>query len=430
MTSANLRHFSRHFPHISRIKNLLSHNLLLSLGLGLLACSSSAADEGGNTTSSDIARGAYLMKIGDCVACHTAVGGRELAGGLPFETPFGAVYSTNITSDKETGIGKYSYEDFFDAMHHGVGINGNLYPAMPYTSYSLLTDDDTKAIYAYLMSTKPIKQANRDNDVYFPFNLRFGLKAWNLVAHDAKEFTPSKEKSEHWNRGNYLVNALGHCGECHTPRDTLFAMEQDKHFEGAIIEGLEASDIRPAELNRQNWTHEDLKSLFTEGYSRKGTVFGGMYPVVYHSFSHLTDDDMRAVSSYLLDTDEDIQPQALTFNGHKPELPGYTLYKGYCAGCHGQNGEGRPNVAPAMAGNATLDKASPHNIVAVMLKGIKSQHYNLTTSFYAMPGYADELSDEQIKDLANYLRLTWSTQPGNLDVKTIQSLKEVILEHE
>lgn len=367
------------------------------------------------------------MKIGDCVACHTAVGGRELAGGLPFETPFGAVYSTNITSDKETGIGKYNYEDFFDAMHHGVGINGNLYPAMPYTSYSLLTDEDTKAIYAYLMSTKPIKQANRDNDVSFPFNLRFGLKAWNLVAHDAKIFTPSKDKSEHWNRGNYLVNALGHCGECHTPRDSLFAMEQDKHFQGAIIEGLEASNITPSELNRQNWTHGDLKSLFTKGYSRKGTVFGGMYPVVYHSFSYLTDDDMQAVSSYLLDTDEVIEPQALTFNGHKSELPGYTLYKGYCAGCHGQNGEGEPNAAPAMAGNATLDKASVHNVVAVMLKGINSQHYNSTTSFYAMPDYADELHDEQIRDLANYLRLTWSTQPDNLDVKTIHNLKEVIL---
>ncbi|MGL6010948.1 MAG: c-type cytochrome, partial [Shewanella oncorhynchi] len=150
MTSANLRYFQRNFSYISRIKNLLSHNLLLSLGLGLLACSSSVADEGGNTNN-DIARGAYLMKIGDCVACHTAVGGRELAGGLPFETPFGAVYSTNITSDKETGIGKYSYEEFFDAMHHGVGVNGNLYPAMPYTSYSLLTDADTQAIYAYLM---------------------------------------------------------------------------------------------------------------------------------------------------------------------------------------------------------------------------------------------------------------------------------------
>jgi mono/diheme cytochrome c family protein len=339
------------------------------------------------------------------------------------------VYSTNITPDKDTGIGQYSYDDFFDAMHHGVGINGNLYPAMPYTSYSLLTNEDTKAIYAYLMSTKPIKQANLDNDVSFPFNVRFGLKAWNLVAHDAEVFAPKQDKSESWNRGNYLVNALGHCGECHTPRDSLFAMEQDKHFQGAVIEGLEASDITPAELNRQNWTHDDLKSLFTEGYSRKGTVFGGMYPVVYHSFSHLTDTDMFAVSSYLLDTDEKIEAKALTFNGHQRELPGYKLYMGYCAGCHGQKGEGRPNVAPAMAGNATLGKASPHNIVAVMLKGIKSQHYNTTTSFYAMPAYADKLSDEQLRDLANYLRVTWSTQPGDLDMNTINDLKEVIFEH-
>ena len=422
--------YLRHTLRQQGVTHHLINRALPSIGLSLALLTSAAHASGKDDTSGDIARGAYLMKIGDCVACHTSVGGRELAGGLAFETPFGAVYSTNITSDKDTGIGAYSYEDFFDAMHHGVGVNGNLYPAMPYTSYSLLTDEDTRAIYAYLMSTKPIKQANLDNDVFFPFNIRFGLKAWNLISHDAKTFAPNTLKSERWNRGNYLVNSLGHCGECHTPRDTFFAMEPDKHFQGAIIEGLEASDITPAELNRQNWTHDDLKALFTEGYSRKGTVFGGMYPVVYHSFSHLTDEDMRAVSSYLLDTDEDIKPQALTFNGHQSALPGYALYKGYCAGCHGQNGEGRPNVAPAMAGNATLDKSSPHNIVAVMLKGIDSQHYNPTTSFYAMPGYADSLTDEQLKDLANYLRVTWSTQPGNLDVNTIHHLKEEILVEE
>jgi mono/diheme cytochrome c family protein len=406
--------------------NSIALALVLALCLCLVALPSMAADK--DEENSAIKRGAYLMKIGDCVACHTAVGGRELAGGLAFETPFGPVYSTNITSDKDTGIGNYSYDDFYDAMHHGIGINGNLYPAMPYTSYSLLTDEDTKAIYAYLMSTKPLKQANLENDVTFPFNLRFGLKGWNLIAHDAKVFKPNNTKSESWNRGNYLVNALGHCGECHTPRDTLYAMEPDKHFQGAIIEGLEASDITPSELNRQNWTHGDLKNLFTEGYSRKGTVFGGMYPVVYHSFSHLTDTDMLAVSRYLLDTDDSIEPQKLTFNGHNPKLPGYNLYKGYCAGCHGQNGEGRPNVAPAMAGNATIDKASPHNIVAVILKGIESQHYNSTTSFYAMPGYAKELDDEQIKDLANYLRLTWSTQSRSIDMDTIYQMKKVVFD--
>jgi mono/diheme cytochrome c family protein len=139
---------------------------------------------------------------------------------------------------------------------------------------------------------------------------------------------------------------------------------------------------------------------------------------------------MFAVSSYLLDTDKKIAAKALTFNGHQRKLPGYDLYMGYCAGCHGQSGEGRPNVAPAMAGNATLDKASPHNIVAVMLKGIKSQHYNTTTSFYAMPGYADKFTDEQLRDLANYLRVTWSPQPGDLTLNTISDLKEVIFEHD
>ncbi|WDE05761.1 cytochrome c [Thalassomonas viridans] len=370
-----------------------------------------------------IKQGKYLAEIGDCVACHTPQGGRELSGGLPFETPFGIVYSTNITSDKETGIGHYSYRDFYRAMHEGISPDGNLYPAMPYTSYHLLTEQDTRALYAYFMNTKPVRQENKASEIGFPFNIRMGLKAWNLMNHKDGEFTPDPAKSDSWNRGSYLVNVLGHCGECHTPRDATFAMRPEAHFQGAVLDTFEASDITPQELNRQNWTHEDLRQLFTRGYSRKGTVFGGMYPVVYHSYSHLTEQDMRAVTSYLLDNEADIAEQPLTFNGHDKQAPGYNLYMGYCAGCHGQDGEGRPHVAPALAGNATLDRSSAFNAVSLLLNGIVSQHYNSTTSFYAMPAYADKFDDRQLTDLVNYMRTTWTSQKADIRLSAVAEIR-------
>ncbi|WDE11478.1 cytochrome c [Thalassomonas haliotis] len=392
--------------------------LVSLLILGGLSAAQAAQDQGGL-----IAQGKYLAEIGDCVACHTPQGGRELSGGLPFETPFGIVYSTNITSDKETGIGYYSYRDFYRAMHEGISPNGNLYPAMPYTSYHLLTDADTRALYAYFMNTKPIRQENKASEISFPFNIRMGLKAWNMMNHEDSEFIANPAKSDSWNRGSYLVNVLGHCGECHTPRNTTFAMKPEAHFQGAVLDTFEASNITPQELNRQNWTHEDLKQLFTKGYSRKGTVFGGMYPVVYHSYSHLTEQDMRAVTSYLLDNEADIEELPLAFNGHDKDAPGYNIYMGYCAGCHGQDGEGRPNVAPALAGNATLDRSSVFNAVSLLLNGIVSQHYNSTTSFYAMPGYAEKFDDQQLTDLVNYMRITWTGQKADIRVTEVNDIR-------
>ena len=202
------------------------------------------------------------------------------------------------------------------------------------------------------------------------------------------------------------------------------AMDTDREFQGELIGGYEAPDITASNLNRQNWTHDDLKNLFTRGYSRKGTVFGGMYTVVYHSFRNLNDDDLRAVSTYLLDTDGETHEQALTNNGRNNSLPGDSLYRGYCAGCHGMEGQGRPNVAPAMAGNATMDNASAYNIVAVILHGVKTQYYDETTSFYEMPGFRKELDDQQLTDLVNYLRTTWTNQSGDLSVAEIAELRQ------
>jgi mono/diheme cytochrome c family protein len=374
-----------------------------------------------------VAQGAYLSKVGDCAACHTAEGGQKYAGGLGFETPFGVVYSTNISSDKTHGIGQYSYEQFREVMHNGDAPKGRLYPAMPYTSYHLVTDEDMKALYAYFMQTKPAATPNRDNGVSFPFNIRTGLLAWNLVAHEDSAFQPDPAKSSNWNRGRYLVDGLGHCGECHTPRNVFMGMDEANYLKGSMIEGVMAPEITATELRRQGWTHDSLTKLLRKGYSVKGGVFAGMYPVVEKSFAYLTDEDMHAVTSYLLDSDTPLpvpEPKPVTLDSTHP---GYALYNSYCAGCHGQEGQGKPNVTPSMYTNATLDQKTPTNTLAVLLRGIPAQSYSQTERFAPMPSYAKELSEQQLADLVNFLRQTWAHQPSTLTADDIKTLRQEIV---
>ncbi|MGK4473559.1 c-type cytochrome [Aeromonas molluscorum] len=376
-----------------------------------------------------VEQGRYLAKIGDCAACHTTESGQTYAGGLAFKTPFGVIYSTNISADKKQGIGDYSYQDFYDVMHNGKAPKGRLYPAMPYTSYHLVTDADMKALYAYFMQTKPAATPNRANGVGFPFNVRTGLLGWNLVAHEDTAFTPDSTKSANWNRGRYLVDGLGHCGECHTPRNIFMAMDSSHYLQGARIEGVMAPNITATELRRQGWTQESLARLLQKGYSVKGSVFAGMYPVVEKSFAYLTQEDMHAVTSYLLDSDTPLpspETKAVTLD---TQHPGYALYRNYCTGCHGQDGQGKPNVTPALSSNGTLDQQSPVNTLAILLHGIPAQGYSQTERFAPMPGYIDEMSEQELADLANFLRQTWANQPAKVSADEVKALKQELAEY-
>ena len=375
------------------------------------------------TSPEQIEKGKYLAVAGDCIACHTAPEGMPFAGGLPMHTPFGVLYSTNITPDKETGIGEYSYELFRQTMHEGKGSAGHLYPAMPYTSYTLLSEEDTQALYAYFMSLPAVSQANRDNEIAFPFNLRFGLVFWKALFAKDTEFEKDPSKSVNWNRGNYLVNALGHCGECHTPRNITMELDQKRPMQGNVIAGFEASDITPLRLIAQGWTIPGLASLFRNGYSDKGTVFGEMSMVVYHSLSRLNEADMHAVTSYLLDSDAPLQSKPVIARTPDARAPGHNTYVNRCSGCHGLEGQGKPNIAPAMQSNATINRPSLYNSVAVLLRGIPSQKYNATTAFYAMDSF-EELSDEQIADLINYMRSAWTDEPPNASAAQVFRIRD------
>ncbi|MCL9779879.1 c-type cytochrome [Vibrio sp. S4M6] len=381
-----------------------------------------------DSNQSLIEKGKYLAEMGDCYACHTIDGGEPYAGGAPFATPFGTVYSTNITPDKKEGIGRYSYQDFYDALHNGDAPGGQLYPAMPYTSYAGITSDDTKALFAYFQSIKPSAQKNKDNDMIFPTNIRFGMKFWNMLNLKKGEFTPTPGKSAQWNRGNYIVNTFGHCGECHTPRNSTMGMDLERHFRGAMIGEVYAPNITPQLLKDRGWGTTDVEAMLAHGYSRKGTVVGEMYTAIFHSLSKFNTDDLRAATIYLLDSDNTIQGKTLTYHTKGLGSKGHELYQAYCANCHGYEGEGKPNYAPGMQGNGTLAQRNHYNTAHAIMYGIKPQYYSQTNAFFTMPAFNARLSDEDLMHLLNYLTQAYTNNPKQLSLSEVQSLRKKVEE--
>ncbi|WP_298768275.1 cytochrome c [uncultured Shewanella sp.] len=383
-----------------------------------------------------IERGRQVAIEGDCVACHTAPNGPSFAGGVHFASPFGDIYSTNITPDPTYGIGGYSREDFYRAVKYGYSKNvGNLYPAMPYTSYRKLNDTDMDALWAYFQSVKPVATPNINNDLIFPANIRFGLGGWNQLFFDDNDFIPDPNKSEQWNRGKYFVEAAGHCGECHTPRNFAFAMQPEKALEGAILEGWNAMNITPGELKRQGWTVEELNQFLKQGESKLGITFDSMFMVVNHSLSHMTQDDFNAISAYLLDLDKVNSPTSIKSSSiqeapryltdSEKALPGYDTYVNYCAGCHGIDGLGKPNAVVSLNNNSTFSAHSPFNAIAVILRGLPSKQQSLTKGSVAMSNFNNQVSDKQVAELVNFARAAWGNQAeAVVDTKMVKDIRQ------
>jgi mono/diheme cytochrome c family protein len=367
-----------------------------------------------------VERGRYLARAADCAACHTAEGGAPLAGGRAFAMPFGTLYATNITPDRETGIGSWTRAEFHRAVRDGVAADGrHLYPAMPYVSYRALTADDTDAIYAWLMSRPPIRQENRANS--FPFDyVRPTLAFWNLLNLPARGFVPEASRPAEWNRGRYLVDALGHCGECHTPRDVTLGMIPSRYLKGTRIEEVDAPDVTTAGLARQGFDAESLAHYLTAGMGPQGVMNFSMYDVVHNSTRYLTVDDAAAMAAYLMGTrprPPSIKATATTAAPAAPAastLPteGRQIYVQLCSACHGSDGEGIPHVAPPMRTNASLRVPSPRNLLVVVAAGLPDRPLPGGERLQAMPGFGALLDDRQIADLANYLRGAWGGTQG------------------
>ncbi|MEA2965649.1 MAG: hypothetical protein QOI46_5747 [Alphaproteobacteria bacterium] len=375
-----------------------------------------------------VARGRYLAEAADCAACHSAPDGAPFAGGLPMQTGFGTIYATNITPDPDHGLGRWSAEDFWRALHDGVRRDGQqLYPAMPYTSYRGITRADADAIYAYIMQLRPMKVANRRTELKFPFNIRLGMLGWNLLfLHDSLPAV-SAGSSPAWQRGRYLVNVLGHCGECHTPRGIVGEMEISRSLTGFALGRVAAPDITPAGLASRGWTAAGLRAYLGRGLARQGSAFSDMHPVIMLSTRNLTAEDLAAVATYLLgDNPPPPAPppavgaaeSAAAANG-----AGRMSYVALCAGCHGLDGDGVPNTVVAMRANSTLRLVDPRNLIVAMLDGIGAENFPHRASMQAMPGFSDKLSDAEAAALANYLRATWGGQKADVTPAAVRALR-------
>ncbi len=361
-------------------------------------------------------RGQYLVRAGDCASCHNAPGGKPFAGGYAFKLPFGTLYSSNITPDKETGIGDWSDADFLSALHDGISKSAeNLYPAFPYTSYTLLTDRDVLAIKAYLFSLKPVHFRPPVNDLAFPFNQRFLMKFWNVLFNPHRRFQPNLDRTPEWNRGAYLTEALGHCGDCHTPRNLLYAPSESQKFAGAMIQGWKAYNITPdREWGIGAWSDEQLGDYLANGHApERSSAAGEMGKSVDNSLRFLTTGDLQAMMAYLKSVPPDADssnpaavrtPSAsphvvsLTGSAGAPSL-GLQVFEGACASCLGFDGHGTVWAHADLIGNRTVNDPAAVNFTQVVINGA-SLHTPHGRVF--MPAFGQGYSDNEIAAVASY----------------------------
>jgi mono/diheme cytochrome c family protein len=352
--------------------------------------------------------GQYIAFAADCASCHTAPGGKPYAGGNALKSAYGTIYGPNITPDVETGIGAWSKADFERALRRGVRKDGAyLYPAMPYGSYTKMTAADMDALWSYIHSVPAAKNTVPKNTLPFPLTIRSGMAVWQSLYFKPGPFVPSPAHDPTWNRGAYLVDALGHCGDCHTPRNAAQGLEDEHSMTGAEIEGWYAPDISNDSLSKlASWKTADLAHYLRTGSTPDNVKsFGPMQEVVHDSLRHLTDADLLAMAVYLKDQQSGVQAKTPS----QPELPssrlasGKQVYADNCSSCHQVDGKGVAGSAPALAGNDAVTAAEPYNVIMALLEGFTPQG-----TWGAMGSFANALSDDQIADVTNYVRTAWN----------------------
>ena len=388
-----------------------------------------------HATPTQIEQGKYVAQLGDCIACHTARQGQVMAGGLELSTPMGTIYSSNITPDRDTGIGNYSFEQFDKVMREGVTPAGmNLYPAMPYPSYAKMSAEDMRALYAYLMQgVEPVQQANLEADMGFPFNQRWGLALWNFAFLDKQPFQPDLQRSEALNRGAYLVQGLGHCGSCHTPRGIAFqekamsdAGRSGRHYlAGETVEGWRALSLRNL------WTVPDTVQLLKTGQNRFATVAGNMADVIHHSTQHFSDDDLTAIASYLKSLPPGNDDLPMPSVAQAPAAPPADLftsrgglgYMQFCSDCHRSDGAGVKGLFPPLAGNPSIASNNPTSLLHITLTGWETAQTAAHPRVYTMPGFS-RLADQEIAEILTFVRTRWGNAGTAISAAQVKTLRD------
>jgi mono/diheme cytochrome c family protein len=372
-----------------------------------------------------VQHGKYLVEAGDCASCHTTDADKPFAGGFAVETPFGTIYSSNLTPDRDTGIGAWSKEDFWRAMHFGVRPDGGrLYPAFPYPNFTKMTRDDVDAIWTYLSTLKAVRNKAPENDITWPLNYRVLLRGWNLLFFSPGEFRSDSGKSAAWNRGAYLVEGAGHCGACHTAKNLFGADKSSAYLQGGALQNWFAPNIANAKrAGIGSWSEDDIVEYLKTGRNSVTGATGIMAEVITNSTSRMDDADLRAIATYLKDVAGGDEP--------KPAAPhqsvmdsGKRIYDDSCAACHRDSGEGVAHMFPALKGNSNVQSRDPTTVVRVILDGARMVATDARPTPSSMPAYDWKLSDEEIAAVATYVRNAWGNAASEVKADDVKSLRK------
>lgn len=376
-------------------------------------------------------RGEYLAHAGNCMGCHTARGGEQYAGGRAISTPFGNIYSSNLTPD-DTGLGNWTKDDFWRAIHNGKSKDGSfLYPAFPYPNYTKVTRADSDALFAYLQTRTPVKQENQTHALRFPYNQRILLAFWRTLYFRPGEFQPQESQSPEWNRGAYLVQGLGHCSACHTSRNALGGTIAEERLGGGMIpmQNWYASALTAdKETGLGEWEEKDIVDLLKTGVSQRGAVFGPMAEVVSTSLQHLSHSDIQSMAIYLKSvagsSNEQVRSRPVAAAGNSDVLKlGAKVYEQQCVTCHGADGKGAPPAYPPLAGNRSLATEVATNAVRMVLNGGYPPGTAGNPRPYGMPPFGTALSDSEVAAVVSYIRASWGNKGDSVFPEYVTRLR-------
>jgi mono/diheme cytochrome c family protein len=392
-------------------------------------------DERTKSLAARMTRGAYLARAGDCMACHTARGGALYAGGAPIPTPFGIFYAPNITPDPEMGIGTWTAEDFWSALHEGRSKDGTLlYPAFPYPNYTKVTRADADDLFAYLQTVAPVHQARRAHELDFPYSQRKLLLAWRALYFRPGEYRDEPTQSAEWNRGAYLVDGLGHCDACHSTRNVLGAVDSDKAIAGGLIpvqNWYAPSLTSDRETGLGDWEIGEVVDLLKTGVSARGAVFGPMATVVHDSLQHLTRTDLTSMAIYLksqIQEGEPPDPAQIRVTGQQAEAlmrKGAKIYEDHCVQCHQRKGEGVPHIYPPLVNNEAIVMHYPINAIRMVVNGGFPPSTQGNPRPYGMPPFSQDLSDEEIAAVVTFIRQAWGNHAPAVSPAEVSSARGI-----
>jgi mono/diheme cytochrome c family protein len=396
---------------------------------GVLATPNLGAEEATVApTNAGMSRGAYLAVLGDCAGCHTQPGKPAYSGGVPLGTPFGTIYTANITPDKDTGIGGWTDAQFYNALHNGIDAKGgHLYPAFPYPYFQRISREDSDTLHAYLNSLPAVHSTPPANKMPFPFNIRFLIALWNAVNFDHTPTPVDTGKSPEWNRGAYLVWGPGHCGACHTPKNWMGGDKNDVMFTGGVLDNWATANLTSdPRSGLQSWTAADIAEYLKTGRNTHTNASGSMQLVIQDSTSQMTDDDRAAIAAYLKDLPAGGVDKDNGMADAAAMKAGGQIFADTCAACHRAQGTGEPEFFPPLVGNATAQNTDPTSVIRVILEGARSVATKDRPTPAAMPAFNWKLNDQEVADVATYVRNAWGNRSPSVSAIEVKKIRDAI----